>query len=107
MKKLILVLMIIVVMILIAVFFLLSCSNICFTQGNLKVKQTDSDSFKVCYSFDGVPKAVDNGQVYLNGEPVGSGAGSGVKIFDGVAPNTAFTLTTATITLATLVIHAR
>ncbi len=97
----------IVVMILIAVFFLLSCSNICFTQGNLKVKQTGSDSFKVCYSFDGVPKAVDNGNVYLNGELIGSGSGSGTVVFHGMGPNAVFTLTTATITLSTIVVHIK
>jgi hypothetical protein len=93
-----------------AMFFALSiagCSQDLSTYGNLKVKVIDSDSVNVYYSFAKVPKAVDNGQVYLNDELVGSGSGSGVKRFDNIEPNSVFKLTTATDTLATVISHTK
>ena len=75
------------------------------TSGSLKVRVVDDDSIRVIYSFKGVPKAVDNGQVYLNGNLVGSKTGSGKIVFDNIEPNTTFVLTTATMTLATVIYH--
>lgn len=83
----------------------IGCSQDLSTYGNLKAKAIDSDTVEIAYIFDKVPKAVDNGQVYLNGEVVGSGSGTGVKRFDNVEPNSVFKLTTATEILATIVIH--
>jgi len=97
----------IMAIILATAFFLLSCTHLFITTGELKAKQTDSGSFKVSYSFENVPKAVDNGNVYLNGELIGSGSGSGTVVFHGMGPNAVFTLTTATITLSTIVVHIK
>ena len=97
---------ILVVVVLLAL-LVVGCSQDFSTYGNLKVKVIDSDTIDIHYSFAKVPKAVDKGQVYLNGEVIGSVSGSGVKRFYNVAPNTTFTLTTATITLATIVSHSK
>jgi hypothetical protein len=99
-----------VVAVLIVAIFAISfigCSQDLSTYGNLKAKVVDSDTVEISYSFAKVPKAVDNGQVYLNGEIVGSGSGKGVKRFDNVEPNSVFKLTTATQTLATVITHAK
>ena len=88
-------------------FLAVGCSKDYSTSGSLRVKIIDSDSVNVYYSFNKVPKAVDNGHVYLNDELIGSGSGSGVKRYDNLSPNTVFTLTTAIRTLATVVSHSK
>ena len=97
---------IIIAILVLLVLSITGCAKVYLTSGSLSARQADG-SLKIDYTFKNVPKAVDNGNVYLNGELVGSGTGKGTVVFYNTEPNPVFTLSTDTMTLAEIAVHIK